>query len=109
MIDAQPGDGWIVPLAVATALADDPVASAAAMTVTAPMLRSGDAWTLAARRGPSEPSISQASRECFAAALDALGRLGTPAKVRDAVAAFDERYVRKDRCPADDLLEEITR
>ena len=109
MIDAQPGDGWIVPLAVAAALADDPAASAAAMTATAPLLRAGDAWTIAARCGPSDPSIAQASRECFAAALDALGRLGAPAQVRDAVAAFDERYVRKDRCPADDLLEEITR
>ena len=108
MIDAQPGDGWIVPLAVTTALADDPVASAAAMAATAPLLRDADAWTLAARHGPSDPSIAKASRECFAAALDALGRAGAPARVRDAVAAFDERYVRKDRCPADDLLEEIT-
>jgi glutamate--cysteine ligase len=47
-----------------------------------------------------------ASRECFAAADAALGRLSAPAAVRDAVAAFANRYVLRGRCPADDRLDE---
>ena len=39
------------------------------------------------------------------AGMTALGRLGVPAAIRRAVADFTERYVQKDRCPADDQLE----
>jgi ergothioneine biosynthesis glutamate--cysteine ligase EgtA len=37
MIDAQPGDGWIVPAAVASALFEDPRAADAAMAATEPI------------------------------------------------------------------------
>jgi glutamate--cysteine ligase len=37
MIDAQDGDGWVVPVAVVAALADDPVAAAAAMAAAEPV------------------------------------------------------------------------
>jgi glutamate--cysteine ligase len=65
----------------------------------------GDPWLRAARCGPADPQISQASKRCFEAAGAALGRLGVPAAIRRAVADFTERYVQKDRCPADDQLE----
>ena len=51
--------------------------------------------------------ISQASKRCFEAAAAALGRLGVPAAIRRAVADFTERYVQKDRCPADDQLDGV--
>jgi glutamate--cysteine ligase len=108
MIDAQQGDRWIVPLAVATALCDDAEAARAAMEATAPLSAHADPWTVAAQCGPGDPAMAQASRDCFSAAIDTLNRMGAPAAVRDAVGEFDERYVRKDRCPADDMLEEIT-
>ncbi|MGW3862767.1 ergothioneine biosynthesis glutamate--cysteine ligase EgtA, partial [Streptomyces sp. NPDC005047] len=38
-------------------------------------------------------------------ALDALPRLGATTEVTDAVAGYLERYVRRGRCPADDLLD----
>ncbi|MFL6076081.1 MAG: ergothioneine biosynthesis glutamate--cysteine ligase EgtA, partial [Mycobacteriales bacterium] len=42
MIDAQPGeDGWVVPVAVVTALFDDPAAARAAALATAPLLAAG--------------------------------------------------------------------
>lgn len=107
MIDAQPGDGWIVPLAVAAALFGDETASRAAMAA-AESLASGDPWENAARYGPADPRVARASRECFAAAIDALDRADTPVAIRDAVGEFHERYVRKDQCPADDLLKEIS-
>ncbi len=60
----------------------------------------------AARLGPADPAISRASRECFAAAREALDRMAAPAAITEAVDAFIDQYVSKDRCPADDLLEE---
>jgi glutamate--cysteine ligase len=112
MIDAQPGEGWIVPAAVATALSCDERAADAALAAAEPVWAgSADAvepWRRAARCGPADPVINQASRQCFEAADTALARSGAPAPVRQAVAEFAERYVLKDRCPADDQLEEVT-
>jgi ergothioneine biosynthesis glutamate--cysteine ligase EgtA len=119
MIDAQPADGWIVPTAVVSALLDDPQAADAAMAATEPLwakaevatvqgekTESGDPWLLAAKHGPSDSGIDRASRACFEAADAALGRSGAPATIRDAVAAFAEKYVLRGRCPADDRLKE---
>ena len=58
--------------------------------------------------GPADPLIGQASRRCFEAADSALARLGAPAEVRQAVTDFTERYVLKDRCPADDQLDGVS-
>lgn len=109
VIDAQPGDGWIVPTAVVSALLDDPVAAQVAMAAVEPLqkdCRPGDLLLRAARLGQDDPQLAAASRECFAAADLALGRLGAPAAIRDAVAAFANRYVLRGRCPADDRLDE---
>ena len=109
MIDAQPGDGWIVPLAVTSALLEDARAADAAMAA-AERLRGdrspgdGGLWLRAAQLGPADPAIARASRECFAAADAALSRQSAPAGIRSAVDGFLERYVSRDRCPADDLL-----
>jgi glutamate--cysteine ligase len=111
MIDAQPGDGWIVPAAVVTALADDERAADAALAAAEPVWEgtpdAQDPWLRAARCGPSDPRISLASKECFEAADAALARSGAPAPLRRAVADFTERYVMKDRCPADDQLDGV--
>jgi glutamate--cysteine ligase len=111
MIDAQPGDGWVVPLAVSSALLSDAQASEAALTAVAPLWDGrwpGDdgPWVRAARLGPADPVISRASRACFAVAREALDRMTTTGAVREAVDVFINQYVSKDRCPADDLLEE---
>jgi ergothioneine biosynthesis glutamate--cysteine ligase EgtA len=109
MIDAQPRDGWIAPLAVTSALLDDSRASDAAVAA-ADRLWAGhgpgddDLWLRAAQLGPADPAIAQASRECFEAARDALSRQSASAGIQSAVDAFIERYVSRDRCPADDLL-----
>jgi glutamate--cysteine ligase len=111
MIDAQPGDGWIVPLAVSTALLSDVQAGDAALAAVAPLWNGrwpGDdgPWVRGARFGPADPAISRASRACFTAAREALDRMSAPAAIKGAVDAFIDQYVNKDRCPADDLLEE---
>jgi gamma-glutamylcysteine synthetase len=109
MIDAQPGDGWIVPAAVVTALTDDGRAADDALAAAEPVWEGSpdaeDPWLRAARCGPADPVIARASRQCFETAEAALMRSGAPTEIRQAVSEFTERYVQKDRCPADDQLE----
>ncbi|QOV44335.1 ergothioneine biosynthesis glutamate--cysteine ligase EgtA [Streptomyces chromofuscus] len=116
MIDAQPGeDGWIVPLAVTTALFDDPEAAESAYrTVKRLAERAGPLpaphnrlWLDAARYGLADPELHEVAVECFATALRALPRLGASTRVTDAVAAYRDRYVVRGRCPADDLLDRL--
>ncbi|MFJ4466491.1 ergothioneine biosynthesis glutamate--cysteine ligase EgtA [Streptomyces sp. NPDC089424] len=114
MMDAQPGeDGWIVPLAVTTALFDDPEAAEDAYRTVKPLTERTGAlpaphnplWLDAARHGLADPELHEVAVACFAAALRALPRLGASTEVTDAVAAYRDRYVLRGRCPADDLLE----
>jgi glutamate--cysteine ligase len=100
MIDAQPGDGWIVPTAVVTALTEDPAAAEAAEQAAEPVRHR---WLAAARYGPADAAIAQASRACFDAARQGLERLRVPDLIQNAVDDFAERYVHRNRCPADDL------
>ena len=111
MIDAQPSDGWIVPLAVSSALLSDAQAGDAALAAVEPLWDGqppGDEgpWVRAARLGPGDPAISRASGACFTGAREALDRMTAPAAITGAVDSFIDQYVSKDRCPADDLLEE---
>ncbi|MEU6890580.1 ergothioneine biosynthesis glutamate--cysteine ligase EgtA [Streptomyces sp. NPDC046557] len=114
MIDAQPGeDGWLVPVAVTHALFDDPEAAETAYRVVKALADAyggrhaprNPLWLTAARLGPADPDLRAAAVACFAAAGEALPRLGASSHVQDMVGAFTERYVRRGRCPADDLDE----
>jgi glutamate--cysteine ligase len=116
MIDAQPGeDGWIVPLAVTTALFDDPEAAETAYRAVKPLAERAlslpaphnPLWLDAARNGLADPELHEAAVACFAAALEALPRLGATTEVTDAVRAYRDRYVIPGRCPADDLLDRL--
>ncbi|KAB8164266.1 ergothioneine biosynthesis glutamate--cysteine ligase EgtA [Streptomyces sp. 3MP-14] len=112
MIDAQPGDGWTVPLAVASVLLDDPRAAEEAWRATEPLTRGRalpalDVWLRAARHGPADPELGPAVRACLAAADSALARLPEAAELRADVAAFADRYAERGRCPADDQLDAL--
>jgi glutamate--cysteine ligase len=96
--DGQEGDGWRVAVAVIATLLDDPVAAAAAEAATAQFAYGKGVWERAARDAAP-------ARECFVAAYAALARRGAPRELRDAVAAYMERYVMRGRCPADDRLD----
>lgn len=100
MIDSLPDPWWRVAVAVTVALVDDEQAAAVAARATA---STAGLWAEAARHGLSHPALGQAARECFAAALDAFGRLGVDRVTADAARAYVERYVAKRRCPADDV------
>ncbi len=104
MIDALRGPYWAVPVAVVAALLDDPAASALAEAAAEPV---ADRWAEAARSGPADPPLAAAARACFAAALDALPRLGAAGLVL-AAAADAGRACERGRCPADDPAEHTT-
>lgn len=112
MIDAQRGpDGWVVPLAVATALFDDPEAAEAVYRAVKPLAETAGSavaplnplWTTAAREGLADPELRAAATACFDAVHPALERMGASDGVRGTVADFADRYVARGRCPADDL------
>lgn len=100
MIDSLPDPWWRVAVAVTAALVDDEEAAAVAARATAATV---GLWAEAGRHGLSHPALGPAARECFAAALDAFGRLGVDRVTTDAAHAYVERYVAKGRCPADDV------
>ncbi|MGW6391768.1 ergothioneine biosynthesis glutamate--cysteine ligase EgtA [Streptomyces sp. NPDC055103] len=112
MIDAQPGpDGWMVPVAVTTAVFEDPVAAEAVYRAVEPLAEQAGAgpaprnplWLAAAHDGLADPGLHAAARAVFSAAREALPRIGASEEVCRAVAAFQERYVIPGGCPADEL------
>ncbi|MDG9717203.1 ergothioneine biosynthesis glutamate--cysteine ligase EgtA [Streptomyces sp. DH24] len=116
MIDAQPGeDGWIVPLAVTTALFDDPEAAETAYRAVKPLAERAltlpaphnPLWLAAARHGLADGELREVAVACFTAALEALPRIGATAEVAGAVAAYLDRHVARGRCPADDVLDRL--
>ena len=103
MIDALPEEWWPVAVAVTVALLDDPLAAECATNATTP---TRDRWSTAAREALHDPALAEAARWCFDAALHALERVGADPATIDAAEEYAERFVRRSRCPADDLLDD---
>jgi glutamate--cysteine ligase len=106
MIDALPDPWWQVAVAVTTALLDDEEASDRARHA---VKRTMGLWQEAARHALQHPLLARSARDCFAAAIDALPRLGVHTATCDLVAEYRDRYTSRGRCPADDQLAEWTR
>lgn len=113
MIDAQPNDDWIVPVAVAKTLLDDNRASDAALaaveTIWQSSRQSMDPWIRAARCGLNDAVLAKAALVCFEAARSALERSGASNLIIKRVESFIERYVSCGRSPADDLVASFER
>lgn len=112
MIDAQPGDGWVVPLTLVSALMDDPVAADAVYEALEPLggearAPRNDIWRRAAILGVGDPRLRRAALACFAAADRALARREGAGRLRARLAEFAERYPARGRCPADDQLDAV--
>ncbi len=103
MIDALPGDWWPAAVSVTKALLDDPEAAEIAAEAVAPVRGQ---WAIAARQALADPAMHRAADRCFAAALDALPRLGAHDSIVATTAAFHDRYVARRRCPADERMTE---
>jgi glutamate--cysteine ligase len=99
-VDAQPGDGWVVPSAVLWSLSADPAALDAALAAAEPV--AGE-WLSAARVGLDDPALARAAQGVMAAAVDGLA--STKSETRDTVAAFAEQYTLRGRSPAHDWTE----
>ena len=56
---------------------------------------------------PGRPADQPGQQAVLRGGRGRAGRLGAPAAIRRAVADFTERYVQKDRCPADDQLDGV--
>lgn len=120
MIDAQPGEGWQVPLALVGALLDDPVAADATEEALEPLgaPAHGDRhpprtelWHRAATLALNDPQLRRATLACFGAADQALARReqarGGRSRLRTVLTDFAERYPARGRCPADDQLDAL--
>ncbi|MEV4555435.1 ergothioneine biosynthesis glutamate--cysteine ligase EgtA [Kitasatospora sp. NPDC049285] len=111
MIDAQPGEGWRVPLALVTALMEDPLAAAEAHAALERLGHAGlraprsGLWRRAAALGMADADLRRAALTCFAAAERALSR--RDGRLRPALVEFAERYPARGRCPADDQLDAL--
>ncbi|MCK9893264.1 ergothioneine biosynthesis glutamate--cysteine ligase EgtA [Frankia sp. AgB32] len=104
-LDAQPGQGWRVAVAVATALLDDPIAAAGAAQACAPVARS---WQAASSRGLADEPLRRAAARCLELATSALRRAGEP-ELAESAEVFAQRYTLRGRCPADELSERFDR
>jgi glutamate--cysteine ligase len=96
-LDTQPLAWWQVPVAVLSALLDDPLAASLAAEAAEP---ARGRWETAARVGLDDPALRAAARRCFGIAIDSLSR-HDPLLV-GVVCRFAEHYVEQGRCPADD-------
>jgi glutamate--cysteine ligase len=103
MIDAQPGRDWIVPVAVAAALFDDPAAGAAARAALEPLWRdagAADLYRRAATAALRDAPLAAAAAACLAAARDAQ----TDPAIAAVVDEFTEAFTARGRTRADDLV-----
>jgi glutamate--cysteine ligase len=98
-VDAQPGDGWVVPSAVLWALCADATAMDTALAAAEPV--AGE-WLRAARVGMDDPELARAGWGVLDAAITALKAAPEAAA---AVATFAERYALRGRSPAHDWTE----
>ena len=106
MIDALPDPWWRAAVAVVATVLDDPGAAERA----APALEAtAGRWVAAARSGLDDPDLATAARTCFAAVIEALPRCGADGATLEATQEFHDRFVRRSRCPADELLDRWAR
>jgi glutamate--cysteine ligase len=108
-LDTAPVRWRAVSVALVSALLIDPYAREAALTVMEAHASELAALTLvAARKGPSDPLVGRLARVLMSISLDALSRMPadwiTP-QIEADVVAYDERYIARGRCPADELLD----
>ena len=104
--DAIAPHWYAAPLALTTGILYDP----AALRATADLLGTPDLGLLcsAGRLGLHDPAVARTAADLFEVALQGCQELGAryfhPADLEQATAFFD-RYTRRSRSPADDMLE----
>lgn len=105
-VDQQPGDEWIVPVAVVAALLSDPDTVDRARAAVAPAV---GRWAAAARHGLADRVLRRTAGDLFELAHRTLGGpafADLARSVPEMVAGVIERRVLDGRCPADDAVGE---
>ncbi len=106
-LDAVAPDGYAAPLVLLGAVVHDPVALDAA----AELLGAPDPALLeaAARDGLADPRLAAAARDLVDLALAGAARLPAlfPGGMVEEAAGWFDRYTRRGRAPADDVLERL--
>lgn len=103
-LDAQGAAEWPVCVAVVHALVTDDRAAGIAVEAARPVARR---WADAARLGLADPDLRRSASVCFAAAAEALPRLGAEPSLVARVRAFASRHIESGRSPAADQMEEM--
>ncbi|MEU7910049.1 glutamate-cysteine ligase family protein [Microbispora bryophytorum] len=103
-LDAQGATEWPVCVAVVHALITDDRAAGIAMAAAR---ASAHRWADAARLGLADPELRRSASVCFAAAAEALPRLGAEPWLVARVRAFASRHIESGRSPAADQMEEM--
>jgi glutamate--cysteine ligase len=101
-MDAIGEPWWPVPIAVAAALLDDAEAADGAARATG---RASWCWCEAPRWSLGYEPLGEAARTCFTLARAGLARLGAPAPLIALVEAYQEQFVDRGLCPADQALD----
>lgn len=104
-LDTQPAGQWLVPVVVVAALLADSTVTETARDAAAPV---AGRWFEAAQHGLRDSAIATAAAGVFDLACRALTRIDAPEALRALVEDVTDRRVRRGRCPADDVVEEIT-
>jgi glutamate--cysteine ligase len=99
-LDAQRGEGWLIPLAVVYALVYDDVATDRARAAAEPIR---NAWAEGARHGLADQAMRTAAVDTLVTALECMSRHDEPGWIIERVASFLEQYTKRGRCPADDV------
>lgn len=105
-VDQQPGDEWIVPVAVLAAVLADPVTVDRARAAVAPAV---GRWAAAARHGLADRVLRRSAGDLFELAHRTLTGptfAGLASSVPEMVAGVMDRRVLAGRCPADDPVGE---
>ena len=103
-IDAIGDPWWPVPIAVTTALLDDPEAAEGAGWATG---RASWCWCEAPRWSLAYGPLGEAAQRCFTLAREGLARLGASACLMELVEAYQEQFVDRGLCPADQSLDGV--
>jgi glutamate--cysteine ligase len=101
MIDMLPAPWWRAAVALTSVLVCEQSARSVAESACG---RTSDMWATAARRGLEDPSLHEAATRSFAAALDALERIGVRAATVECARAFVTRFTERGLSPADEQL-----
>jgi glutamate--cysteine ligase len=105
-LDAQPGDAWVVPVAVVAALTQDARCAEAALDACAGVR---GRWWDAARHGVRDRALGRAALTVLSGAAEALRRLPGHEPLAESVERFTDRWTSRGRSPADDLSAHPTR